>query len=353
MRAGTFTWVLLLSALLAGAAWLLLGRSAPPPDQGRLLFPELRAALGDAREIEITTHEQSFTLELVEDRWRLRELHGYPAQAATVRRFLLGVAGLQIRSRKTSNPDLYARVDLNEPEEEGSQAVRIAIRAGDDAEDGGDLASFLAGRIEPASEIANPDPERGESRLKNLKQIFVRLPDAPTVWLVEGALEIGREPAAFIKREGLADISRETIRSVRVRHPGGGGFTVSRPAQGEDFALQGIPAGRLHSQERLDDLVALFVELDFEQVTAADEVEWGGVRATMTAFDKLQVVMEHSGSAAEPWIRLRAEAPADAAEDSAQVTRAAELNQRWQGWAYRLPAERVEMLRREKQALLK
>lgn len=349
MRAGTFTWVLLLSALLAGAAWLLLGRSAPPPDEGRLLFPELRAELGGAREIEITTHEQSFTLELVEDRWRLRELHGYPAQAATVRRFLLGVAGLQIRSRKTSNPDLYARVDLNEPEEEGSQAVRIAIRA----EDGGDLAAFLAGRIEPASEIANPDPERGESRLKNLKQIFVRLPDAPTVWLVEGALEIGREPMAFVKREGLADISRETIRSVRVRQPGGGGFTVSRPAQGEDFALQGIPAGRLHSQERLDDLVALFVALDFEQVTAADEVEWGGVRATMTAFDKLQVVMEHSGAAAEPWIRLRAEAPADAAEDSAQATRAAELNRRWQGWAYRLPAGRTEILRREKAALLK
>lgn len=349
MRAGTFTWVLLLSALLAGAAWLLLGRSAPPPDEGRLLFPELRAELGGAREIEITTHEQSFTLELVEDRWRLRELHGYPAQAATVRRFLLGVAGLQIRSRKTSNPDLYARVDLDEPEEEDSRAVRIAIRA----EDGGDLAAFLAGRIEPASEIANPDPERGESRLKNLKQIFVRLPAAPTVWLVEGALEIGREPMAFVKREGLADISRETIRSVRVRQPGGGGFTVSRPAQGEDFALQGIPAGRLHSQERLDDLVALFVALDFEQVTAADEVEWGGVRATMTAFDKLQVVMEHSGPAAEPWIRLRAEAPADAAEDSAQATRAAELNRRWQGWAYRLPAERAEILRREKAALLK
>lgn len=349
MRAGTFTWVLVLSALLAGAAWLLLGRSAPPPDEGRLLFPELRAELGGAREIETTTHEQSFTLELVEDRWRLRELHGYPARAAAVRRFLLGVAGLQIRSRKTSNPDLYARVNLNEPDEPGSQAVRIVIRA----EDGGELASFLAGRMEPASEIDNPDPDRGESRLKDLKQIFVRLPDAPTVWLVEGALEIGREPTAFLKREGLADLSRETIRSVRVRHPGGGRFTVSRPAQGEDFALQDIPAGRrLHSQSRLDDLVALFVELDFEEVSAADEVKWGGVRATMTAFDKLQVEMEHSESSGEPWIRLRAEAPEDAAEGSAQAARAAELNERWQGWAYRLSAGRTEILRRKKQALL-
>lgn len=348
MRAATFTWVLLLSAALAGAAWLLLGRSAPPPDQGRLLFPELRAELGDAREIEITTHEQSFTLELAEDRWRLRELQGYPAQAATVRRFLLGVAGLQIRSRKTSNPDLYGRMDLEEPEAPGSQAVRIVIRA----EAGGELAAFLAGRIAPASEIDNPDPERGESRLKDLKQIFVRLPDAPTVWLVEGALEIGRAPMAFIKREGLADISRETIRSVRVRQPGGGSFTVSRPAQGEDFALQDIPAGRAPSQARLDDLVALFVELDFEEVGAAEEMKWGGARATMTAFDKLQVEMEHAEASGEPWIRLRAEAPEDAAEDSAQATRAAELNQRWQGWAYRLPAERAEILRRAKPALL-
>jgi len=278
MRAGTFTWVLLLSALLAVAAWLLLGRSAPPPDEGRLLFPELRAELGDAREIEITTHEQSFTLELAEDRWRLRELQGYPAQAATVRRFLLGVA-LQIRSRKTSNPDLYGRMDLDEPEAPGSQAVRIVIRAEDAAEAGGELAAFLAGRIAPASEIDNPDPERGESRLKDLKQIFVRLPDAPTVWLVEGALEIGREPMAFIKREGLADISREIIRSVRVRQPDGGGFTVSRPAQGEDFALQDIPAGRSPSQARLDDLVSLFVELDFEEVHDAEEMKWGGARA--------------------------------------------------------------------------
>jgi len=73
---------------------------------------------------------------------------------------------------------------------------------------------------------------------------------------------------------------------------------------------------------------------------------------TMTAFDKLQVEMEQVEASGEPWIRLRAEAPEDAAEDSASATRAAELNQRWQGWAYRLSAERGEILRRKKPALL-
>jgi len=374
MRARTFTWVLLLSAALAGAAWFYLGRDAPPPDlQGKLLFPDLRAVLTGARQIEITTAEQSFAIESGDSgAWTVRELHGYPAQTATVRRFLLGVAGLAIRSRKTSNPDNYALVDLNDPEDSNSQAARVVIRD----RDGGEMASFLAGKIRPASDVDNPDPERGESGLKDLSQIFVRLPEAPTVWLVEGALDIAREPTDYINRDRLTDTPRTTIRTVTVTRPDAETVTVTRAAQGEDFELQDIADGmRLKNQFQLNDLVDLFVNLKFEDVTAADEVAWpgdgddAGLVATMTAFDKSTVVMEQGEDAnGESWIRLRAEAPpapeptdtdessndagakggenGDGETAAPDTSRADELNQRWSGWAFQLPDFRLETLNR-------
>ena len=380
MRAKTFTWVLLLSAALAGAAWYYLGRDAAPPDlQGRLLFPDLRAVLTGARAIEITTADDSFTLESLEaGGWAVRERHGYPAQTATVRRFLLGVAGLQIRSRKTSNPDNYARLDLTAPEDDTeSKAARVVIRD----EDGGELAAFLAGRIRPASEVDNPDPDRGESGLKDLSQIFVRLPDAPTVWLVEGALDIARQPTDYINRDRLTDTPRNSIRSVTVARPDADDLSVTRAAQGEDFELQNIAAGmQLKNQFQLNDLVDLFVNLKFEDVTSADEIAWAGVgdgnsgdggdgagagagaglTATMFAFDKSRVVMEQGeDTEGKPWIRLHAEPPpaadsenaaaedGDAAESAAPDTsRADELNKRWSGWAFQLPDFRFDTLNR-------
>jgi len=386
MRARTFTWVLLLSAVLAGAAWFYMGRDQAPPDlQGRLLFPDLRAVLTGAHEIEITTADDSFTLESTDTGgWAVRERHGYPAQASTVRRFLLGVAGLEIRSRKTSNPDNYARLDLIAPEDDAeSKAARVVIRD----EDGGQMAAFMAGLIRPASEVDNPDPDRGASALKDLSQIFVRLPDAPTVWLVEGELDIARAPTDYINRDRLTDTARDTIRSVTVTG-GSDTITVSRAAQGENFELQNIADGmRLKNQFQLNDLVDLFVNLEFEDVTTADEIMWAGdgdgdggigLTATMLAFDKSTVAMEQGIDAdGESWIRLRAEAApveeadddgdagdADAADtgddagdgsdagdggDTAAVdnTRIDALNERWSGWAYQLPDHHSDTLNRD------
>jgi len=378
MRARTFTWVLLLSAVLAGAAWFYLGRDQAPPDlQGRLLFPDLRAVLTGAHEIEITTADNSFALESSDTGgWTVRERHGYPAQTSTVRRFLLGVAGLEIRSRKTSNPDNYARLDLIAPEDDAeSKAARVVIRD----EDGGQMAAFMAGLIRPASEVDNPDPDRGVSALKDLSQIFVRLPDAPTVWLVEGELNIARAPTDYINRTRLTDTARDTIRSVTVTG-GSDTITVTRAAQGEEFELQNIADGmRLKNQFQLNDLVDLFVNLEFEDVTADDEIMWAGdgdggigLTATMLAFDKSTVVMEQGIDAdGALWIRLRAAPPpaaepaddagdgeaADTGDDAgdgdggdvaetADTARIDALNERWSGWAYQLPDFRAETLNR-------
>jgi len=220
-----------------------------------------------------------------------------------------------------------------------------------------------------------------------LSQIFVRLPDAPTVWLVEGELNIARAPTDYINRDRLTDTARDTIRSVTVERPAGDAITVSRAAQGEDFELERIADGmRLKNQFQLNDLVDLFVNLEFEDVTAADEIMWAGdgdgdgdgdggigLTATMLAFDKSTVTMEQGIDAnGESWIRLRAEAApveetdddgdagdADAADtgddadageggDTATVdnTRIDALNERWSGWAYQLPDHHSETLNR-------
>jgi len=215
------------------------------------------------------------------------------------------------------------------------------------------------------------------------------------VWLVEGELNIARAPTDYINRDRLTDTARDTIRSVTVTG-GSDTITVSRAAQGEDFELQNIADGmRLKNQFQLNDLVDLFVNLEFEDVTAADEIMWAGdgddagdadggigLTATMTAFDKSTVAMEQGIDAdGESWIRLRAEAApmeeaendgdtgdADAADTSDDAdageggddggetpvdnTRIDALNERWSGWAFQLPDFRSETLNRARTELI-
>ena len=351
--------------VLAGAAWFLgrdqgrAGVGAGAMTEGRLLFPGLHDQLNAIRSIEITANDGAFTLELQGGVWLLAERGGYPADTRTVRRYLVEVARLKLRSPKTANPALYEKLDLNDPTKAGSRALAVVLR---DAE-GAVRASFIVGRSRPGA-----SPERREH--------FVRLADDPQTWLVAGALSTPRTPPEWLMRDGFPGLQRSAIREVRVVHREGLPVVVMRAAAGDEFYLQGIPAGQqLASPYSLNDLVDLFVNARFDDVSPAAEVQFGGSKATMTTFDGVQVEMEQGAGAYHDYIRLEARAVGGASEGAggeereddasaaADVTvaepepeapeiRAEKLNQNWRNWAWRLSGFHIGNLTKPMAALL-
>ena len=361
IKSRTLAGLAVAGVLLAGAAWYLGGDQVPSGTEGRPLFPGLHDELNAIHRIEVTAGDGSFTLELQDGAWLLLERARYPADTRKAREFLVGVAGLKIRSRKTANPAFYEKLELNDPSEEGSRALAVILR---DAE-GAVRASFIAGSSRPAA-----DPQ--------LSEHFVRLAGDPQTWLVEGAMKTPRTPPEWLARGDFLGMERNTIREVRLAHPGEQPLVVTRAAAADEFSLEGIPEGhKLANQFSLNDIVDLFVNPVFDDVSAADEVRFGGGKATMTTFDGLQVEMEQGTGEQSNYIRLEARVAAGAdasasagSEDAAgeddsdagasggeaadaditvsapasAETRAEELNQRWRGWAWQLPGFRVDNL---------
>jgi hypothetical protein len=140
---------------------------------------------------------------------------------------------------------------------------------------------------------------------------------------------------------------------------GGARIDVSRakPDQ-KDFDLKPIPDGKKVKSEFDVNLVAGAIEaLDLEDVRKADGLVFTPERdyAEYTTFDGLVVRVEFATEGADTWARFKAHAAVPAtpvegdkmksAEDVAKEVAAIEKN--LHGWAFRLPAYKVETMTRK------
>ena len=112
-------------------------------------------------------------------------------------KLLLGAAGMKRVEPKTSNPELYPKLWLEEPSGRDAKSVRFVL---EDAS-GAALADWVLGDRRPSK----ADATRTE--------LYIRVADDPLAWLVEGSVPGG--PTVI---DGLdctvARIDRERLRAV-------------------------------------------------------------------------------------------------------------------------------------------
>ena len=322
IKARTLIGLATVGVAAALAVWQL--SRAPQTEDGEALFAGLYDSLNDITQIEVRANEGAFHAAQIDGQWVVRERDDYPANTRAVREFLLGVADLTIRSRKTANPELYEQLQLNDPSDANSRAVETTLR---DA-DGAPRAALIIGRNRPSA--AHP-------------QHFVRLPDNPQTWLVEGELNAPRTPIDWLARDDFLRIDKADIRKVTLSG-GGKPVNIERKTAEESLALQGVgDAMQVKDEYLVDDIINLFVSTRFDEVARADQVQVRGATATMHAFDGMRVVMRQATrDDSDNYIRLRAEVDADAEE---AVREAADAhNQLWQDRAWQLAANRIDSL---------
>jgi hypothetical protein len=140
----------------------------------------------------------------------------------------------------------------------------------------------------------------------------------------------------------------------------------------ENFTLENLPEGReVKSAWTVDSLAGSLSALTLDAVAADDSVDWSGAAAfRLLTVDGLQVRAELAavmGEEAESttddtfWVRLQvgtyttaveriAEQEAEAADPA---ERAAEINGRVAGWAYRIPKYKFDSMTKRMDDLLK
>ena len=353
MRGARAVVMLAVATLIAVGAVLFVERGSDTTEHGgEIVFPALLERVNAVVRVRVTGEDGTFTLARDGDAWVVEEKERYPADPDRVHKLLLGAAGMKRVEPKTSNPERYPKLWLEDPSGKDSKSVRFVL---EDAS-GAVLANWVLGDRRPSKS----DASRTE--------LYIRVGDDPLAWLVEGSVPGGRQIIDWVDRL-VARIDRERLRTVEVSHADGAVVAVNKslPAD-DDFVLRGIPEGReADSQYRINDIGRFCEDLRFEDVAVSSSMDFAGSvdkRVQITTFDGLRLHVDSVMRDGEAWVQLRAEVDEDlveapeadagaadgetgtASKDAPGAlrpfdvvrTEAEVLNARWQGWAYELPS---------------
>lgn len=278
MRGKPLVLLILLTVVIVVAAVLVREDRSEVAGAGQPLFPALLERVNDITTVVGVGRGETVTLVREGGRWLVAEKHNFPANQEEARKLVLGAARLVRIEPKTSNPDLYEKIGLDDINSSTGNAVQYTFRnAAGDA-----IAEIIVGN----SRLGRADPQQNE--------YFVREPAMAQTWLVQGKLSDAVGPIEWLDDKVLK-IERERIRQVTATHPDGETVTVrkKKPSQ-NTFNLVGVPeAEETESKFKLNDLGRSLASLDLADVIPASEftIPEDAFRVEMTTFDGLRAVL--------------------------------------------------------------
>lgn len=341
--AGLLGSVVVLAIVVAIA---LLGERGDGDDA--LFLPGLKDQLNDISRVVVTGPGGLViaTLERGADNWTVAERHNYPADVGRIRQNLLALAEATVVEQKTSNPEFYERLGVQDIADEAAGGVQLT----------------LAAEQELASVIVGQSPSGGTGF------IYARRAAEPASWLINGEFNLGKTSGEWLDRS-LTDISPERIASVTISRPGQDPLKLSRPVRpaeegpkdapaDEDspadpaieFVVEGIPAGRELSYPGVaNPVAAALAELQLEDVHTRDVLGESPGKPVVARFETTDgLVLETSA-----WTLADGTKVTFLASGEGETAKEADaLNARLGGWVYTLPGYKADQLTRRLTDLL-
>lgn len=314
------TLVVLMLAIVAGATG---ARGVSRAIAGEKALPELAPRLGDLAWVSLSRGKTRADFAQIGNSWLVVEKGNYPAAATKVRQTLLALADLTLVEPKTQRPELFARLDVDDPS--NGKATLVAVQD----KTGAKIVQLIVGK-------------RRSDRLGGGNDgIYVRRPGEDQAWLARGTLDLSGDLTSWLDRR-LLDIPDARIKSVGLRGADGTTLLIARAAPDADFAVQNPPAeAKFKSAAVIGEPAAALDSLDLDDVRpVADLVvpDSGVVTAAFTTFEGLVVnvrLFEHDNA---NWAAIDAAGSGPAEPESKQI------NDKVQRWIYAIPMFKANML---------
>ncbi|MCK6371479.1 MAG: DUF4340 domain-containing protein, partial [Gammaproteobacteria bacterium] len=237
----------------------------PMSGSGGMLLPGLRAQLNSVDQVVIRAggNRVVATLEKKADRWTLAERNGYPADVGRIRRNLIALAEAVVLEEKTSNPELYERLGVEDIAGETAGGLQFDLGSG------GAVTSVIIG----STGVGGGD------------RAYARRPAEPVSWLVSGEFDAPRETSQWLDRL-VTDIDSGRIQAVTIRHPEGDELRIEREtAATGDFSVASIPRGReLSFPGAANTIGSALAGLELENVEPAGTFDPGEVKPVVARF---------------------------------------------------------------------
>lgn len=327
-----------LSALLGLAlgilalAWWQAGQRTATGNlhSGEFMLPGLREQINQVTGLVIRDSEDRVaSIRLANGQWQMEEKQGYPADGGKLRSALLILADAMILEEKTSRPEMYSRLGVEEPGTPGAQNLAVTIELGE-AQRG-----LIIGK-----------PAMGNSH-------YVRRADEAASLLVNQTLAMSADPMSWLQT-GILDIEAGQISRVDIVHGPGDVLAINRVDEaGENFIIENLPAGReAISDFAANGIASSLARLNFSDVRRRETAEAAdSTSITFTTRDGLLILL--SLQAGSPTWASFSFTPTTAEPDAVAARQASEYSARLQGWEFALPEHRADQLRKRLDELLK
>lgn len=353
MNLRAFLALALATLIAVVAVFVVLTRQNTGPaarEPGSLMLPELAANTAGVSRIVMTRAGDKTTIKRiagsVEDaKWVVEEFSDYPSHPLLVRDVIGGVSRLQSVEAKTRRPDLYSKLDVEDPTTATARSTRLEMF---DAS-GKKLADIIIGKT--------------KSALPGQESLYVRRPDEDRAWLARGKAEAPYNRIGWVDNQVLV-IDLPRVRTATLNSPAKGPrvhvFKTSKDER--DFTIEGMPADyEVKDIFGAEDVARVIQQLSFEDVRPADKLAidvtakpW----AEFVTFDGLKIDLWLREADGKNWVALRAmaapgvtlpaPAPAPAAEAAAEnpdsgekprdvAAEIATINEKITPWVFAIP----------------
>jgi uncharacterized protein DUF4340 len=279
--------VLALVTLVAGL-WLA-GRQASTPSGGpqAALYPALKEQLNSVTAIRIFTTGDNRAVELLrqDSGWTVSERAGYAADDGKVRKLLSGLTDARIYEEKTSKPENYASLGVEDIGAATAGSVRVE----------------LAGAAQPVNLLVGKHGPGAQST-------YVRRAGEAQSWLINTSIDAQSSPADWLNTQ-ILQVSADRVQSATVATKGAKRYTAAKNTREDvNFSVADLPKGKsLSSPAAANGTASALSSLTLSDVQPASTFGTATPddHATVRTFDGLVVDLDGWTRDGKHFVRLK------------------------------------------------
>ena len=269
--------ILAIAAIVAiGAGVWLAGREGSTGSSAGVgaLYPELKEQLNSVSAVNMFKAGDARVVELKKqgDDWTVSERDNYPADDAKVRKLLVAIADAKVYEQKTSNPDAYATLGVEDTKGKGATSLRIE----------------LVGAPKPVNLIVG---KQGVGARSN----YVRRAGEPQSWLINATIDTSSNPEAWLRKD-IIDVGADRMQSATVTTKDAKPYTAAKATRADaNFSVDGLPKGKsLSAPTAANSVASALASLSLSDVRAASAFQSTppAAHATFKTFDGLTVEVD-------------------------------------------------------------
>lgn len=331
--------ILLGVTLVLVALTAIVLRPGPAGPEAGALAPALAERINDAATLRVRSGEREVRLRRGGEGWVVENRGGYPARFEKVRETLVALADAKLVEPRTSRPERFADLWLEDPS--APEAKGVLVEVGDEA--GAMIAALVVGKSanSPTGEQQGTFVRRFGEEQTYKSDLKARVDPTITEWISRDVLTL----------------ERSRVSSAAVTRAEGGDLRVRRDTpQRSDFTVENMPPGReLRYATAGAEPVNAVEYVTLADVAPLDSIDFEGALVATTiygCFDGLVITVRLAKVEEKYWahfaanadVTLRPPEPAEGEEPAFRPVKsfeeveqeAAELNARLGPWAFAL-----------------